>query len=66
MVRKFKQLKKLNLKFTKPFYDLMIDDKSLFYKKNWSTEINKYLQKDNHDKKNLNYWWRRLCWFSIS
>lgn len=43
MVRKFKQLKKLNLKFTKPFYDLMIDDKSLFYKKNWSTEINKYL-----------------------
>ena len=44
----FNQLQKWNLKFDvlkfgKPSYDLIIDDKGLFYKKNCFTEINKYL-----------------------
>ena len=44
-----KQLKKWNVKFNKlifgkPSYDLFIDDKSMFYKKEWIFQINKYLK----------------------
>ena len=31
------------LKFGKPSYDLIIDDKSIFFKKNFINKINKYL-----------------------
>ena len=43
-----KQLKKFNVKyhkliFGKPSFDYLIDDKSIFYKKNWSKNfIKKY------------------------
>ena len=44
-----KQLKKWQikfhiLKFGKPSYDLIVDDKSLFYKKNWTKYIDKLIQ----------------------
>ena len=44
-----KQLKKWKLKyhkllFGKPSFDLFIDDKSIYFKKNWYKDINKYLQ----------------------
>tara|TARA_B100001250_G_C19809032_1_gene794880 strand:+ start:749 stop:1099 length:351 start_codon:yes stop_codon:yes gene_type:complete len=44
-----KQLKKWNVKFNKlifgkPSYDLFVDDKSIFYKKEWIFQINKYLK----------------------
>ena len=29
--------------FGKPFYDSFIDDKSIFFNKNWTLKINKYL-----------------------
>ena len=43
-----KQLKKWKLKyhkllFGKPSFDLFIDDKSIYFKKNWYKDINKYL-----------------------
>ena len=46
----FKQLKKWGLKFHelkmgKTSYDLIIDDKSLGFKKNWLNDIKKYLKK---------------------
>lgn len=45
----FKQLKKWNLKyhkliFGKPSFDLYIDDKSLFFKKNWLKLVKKKLK----------------------
>ena len=44
----FNQLKKWNvsyhkLLFGKPSYDLFIDDKSIYYNKNWHKDINKFL-----------------------
>ena len=44
------QLKKLNVKyhkifFGKPSFDLVIDDKSIFYKIDWSKKIKKILNK---------------------
>ena len=44
-----KQLKKWGLKyhkliFGKPSFDLFVDDKSLFFKKNWYKNIDEYLQ----------------------
>lgn len=46
------QLKKWNLKYNnlfmgKPSYDLFIDDKSIFFKKNWIMHIKRYLNKFN-------------------
>ena len=43
-----KQLKKWKLKYHtlllgKPSYDLFIDDKSIYFKKNWYKDIDKYL-----------------------
>ena len=45
-----KQLKKWGVKynkliFGKPSYDLFIDDKSIFFKKNWFKKIDSYLNK---------------------
>lgn len=45
-----KQLNKWGVKyheliFGKPSYDILIDDKCLFYKKNWSSKIKKILFK---------------------
>ena len=45
----YNQLKKWQikfhiLKFGKPSYDLIVDDKSLFYKKNWTKYIDKLIQ----------------------
>jgi len=45
-----KQLKKWGVRydkliFGKPSYDLFIDDKSVFFKKNWTSEIDKKLRK---------------------
>jgi histidinol phosphatase-like enzyme len=44
----FNQLKKWGLKFNKlifgkPSFDLVIDDKSIFYNKNWLENIKKYI-----------------------
>ena len=43
-----KQLKKWNLNyhklfFGKPSFDLFVDDKSMYFKKNWYSHIDKYL-----------------------
>jgi hypothetical protein len=43
-----KQLKKWKVKFHKlvfgkPSYDLIVDDKSIYFKKNWYNDIEKYL-----------------------
>ena len=43
------QLNKWNVKFDelifgKPSYDIFVDDKALFYKKNWITELSKNLK----------------------
>lgn len=45
-----KQLKKWGVRydkliFGKPSYDLFIDDKSVFFKKNWTSEVDKKLRK---------------------
>lgn len=44
----FTQLKKWGLKFNKlifgkPSFDLVVDDRSIFYNKNWLKNINKYI-----------------------
>jgi len=44
-----KQLKRWKLNyhkiiFGKPSFDIYIDDRSLFFKKNWTKELNKYLR----------------------
>ena len=36
-------LKFHQLKFGKPSYDLIIDDKGIFFKKNWANKIDNYL-----------------------
>ena len=46
----FNQLKKWNLKyhkliFGKPSFDLYVDDKSLFFKKNWLNSLKKKIKK---------------------
>jgi len=48
----FDQLKKWGLKFDKlifgkPSFDLVIDDKSIFYKKNWLKELSRYENYNN-------------------
>lgn len=50
------QLKKWNVKYHKlimgkPSYDIFIDDKAIFFKKNWSLELKNFLKKKNKKHK---------------